>query len=116
MTPEGSIRLMKLARGALLCSEAELSERKVDGHVIGAPMEGVPGTRPVLIAVAAVTARQFLFTYAPFMESFFDTRPLSLQEGLQIIAVGVVLLLVLDAEKRIRRWLLNSERRGAAHG
>ncbi|MEM1313417.1 MAG: cation-transporting P-type ATPase, partial [Pseudomonadota bacterium] len=42
----------------------------------------VLGTRPVLIAISAVTLLQLAFTYAPFMEAFFDTRPLSLLQGL----------------------------------
>ena len=63
---------------------------------------GVLGTRAVLIAVGAVTALQFMFTYAPFMESFFDTRPLSLAQGVEIVAVGVAILLVLEFEKWIQ--------------
>ena len=62
---------------------------------------GVLGTPAVLIAVGTVTALQLLFTYAPFMESFFDTRPLSLVQGAQIIAVGIAVLLILEIEK----WL-----------
>jgi hypothetical protein len=56
----------------------------------------------VLIAVGAVTALQFMFTYAPFMESFFDTRPLSLAQGVQIVAVGVAVLLILEIEKWVQ--------------
>jgi magnesium-transporting ATPase (P-type) len=63
---------------------------------------GVLGTRAVLIAVGAVTALQFMFTYAPFMESFFDTRPLSLAQGVQIVAVGVAVLLILEIEKWVQ--------------
>ena len=63
---------------------------------------GVLGTRAVLIAVGAVTALQFLFTYAPFMEAFFDTRPLSLAQGVQIVAVGVAVLLAIEIEKWLR--------------
>ncbi|WP_372893155.1 HAD-IC family P-type ATPase [Rhodosalinus sp.] len=59
------------------------------------------GTRPVLIAVGAVTALQLAFTYAPFMETFFDTRPLSLAEGLMVVAVGPALLILLELEKRL---------------
>ncbi|MEM1429886.1 MAG: HAD-IC family P-type ATPase [Pseudomonadota bacterium] len=62
--------------------------------------KAILGTRPVLIAIAAVTILQFGFTYAPFMEAFFDTRPLSLAQGLMIVAVGPLLLLVLEIEKR----------------
>jgi magnesium-transporting ATPase (P-type) len=63
---------------------------------------GVLGTRAVLIAVGAVTVLQFMFTYAPFMESFFDTRPLSLAQGVQIVAVGVAVLLILEIEKWVQ--------------
>ena len=45
---------------------------------------------------------QIMFTYAPFMESFFDTRPLSLAQGAQIVAVGVVALLILEIEKWVQ--------------
>jgi magnesium-transporting ATPase (P-type) len=69
-------------------------------------LRGVLGTKPVLIAVGAVTVLQFLFTYAPFMEAFFDTRPVSLADGIQIIGVGIALLVVLELEKRLRPRLL----------
>ena len=62
---------------------------------------GVVGTPAVLIAIATVTAMQFLFTYAPFMGAFFDTRPLSALQGIQIITTGVVVLLILEVEKWI---------------
>jgi magnesium-transporting ATPase (P-type) len=61
------------------------------------------GTRPVLIAIAAVTLLQLAFTYAPFMEAFFDTRPLGLAHGLMVVAVGPLLLLILEFEKRVLR-------------
>ena len=64
-------------------------------------LKALLGTRPVLIAIAVVTALQFLFTYAPFMEVFFDTRPLSLAQGLTVIAVGPALLVILEIEKRV---------------
>lgn len=63
-------------------------------------LKAVLGTRPVLIAIAAVTALQFGFTYLPFMEAFFATRPLTLMQGLMVVAVGPVLLLILEIEKR----------------
>lgn len=66
-------------------------------------VRAILGTRPVLIAIAAVTVLQFAFTYAPFMEAFFDTRPLSLAQGLMVVATGPVLLLILEIEKRALR-------------
>jgi magnesium-transporting ATPase (P-type) len=65
--------------------------------------QGVLGTRPVLIAVAVVTALQLVFTYAPFMEALFDTRPLGVMQGLPVLAAGVLLFAVLEIEKLIRR-------------
>ncbi|PWB41584.1 MAG: carbonate dehydratase [Rhodocyclales bacterium] len=67
---------------------------------------GVRGTQPVLIAVFAVFGLQLLFTYAPFMETFFHSRPLSFATGLQIVAVGVALLVLLEIEKFLRRRLV----------
>lgn len=64
-------------------------------------LSGVAGTPPVLIAITAVTVLQLLFTYAPFMEAFFHTRPLSLVENLRVVAAGIALLLVLEVEKRL---------------
>jgi len=66
-------------------------------------LAAVLGTRPVLIAIAAVATLQLGFTYAPFMEAFFDTRPLSFAQGLMVVAVGPLLLLILEIEKRALR-------------
>lgn len=64
--------------------------------------QGVRGTPRVLLAVAAVLLLQALFTYAPFMQTLFDTRPLSLEQGLMCAGAGLAVLLVLELEK----WLL----------
>ncbi|WP_299618603.1 cation-transporting P-type ATPase [Pelagibius sp.] len=63
---------------------------------------GLMGTPAVLIAVAAVTGLQILFTYLPFLAAVFDARPLSPVQGLQIVAAGILVLLVLEIEKWIR--------------
>jgi magnesium-transporting ATPase (P-type) len=68
-------------------------------------LSGVRGTRAVLIAIGIVTALQFVFTYAPFMKRFFDTRPVSLSHGALIVAVGIALLVLLELEKAGRRRL-----------
>ena len=64
-------------------------------------LEGVKGTPPVLIAVAIVIALQAIFTYAPFMNVLFETRPLSLIQLLQCTLPGVALLVILEVEKMI---------------
>jgi magnesium-transporting ATPase (P-type) len=63
--------------------------------------EGVLGTPAVLAAVSVVVLLQILFTYAPFMVVLFDAEPLNIFQGLQIIAVGVALLLIIEIEKRL---------------
>ena len=61
----------------------------------------------MLTAVAGVMVLQLMFTYAPFMQALFDTRALTLQVGAQIVAVGAMVLLVLEVEKLlVRRFRL----------
>ncbi|MDP1893524.1 MAG: cation-transporting P-type ATPase [Hydrogenophaga sp.] len=64
---------------------------------------GVQGTPLVLVAVAGVVVLQALFTYAPFMQTLFATRALSLQQLLMCAAAGVTVLVVLELEKAVLR-------------
>ncbi|HET8729442.1 MAG TPA: HAD-IC family P-type ATPase, partial [Alphaproteobacteria bacterium] len=65
--------------------------------------QGVLGTPAVLIGVGAITALQFAFTYAPVMQALFDTRPVAFADGLVIVGVGIMLLVILEVEKAVRR-------------
>jgi magnesium-transporting ATPase (P-type) len=65
--------------------------------------EGVLGTRPVLIAITLVTVLQLIFTYAPFMATLFETRPVDFAHGAEIIAIGVALFAILEVEKLVLR-------------
>lgn len=56
-------------------------------------------SRAALIAVAVVVTLQLFFTYVPFMEHFFDTRPVDFVHGLEIIALGMALFMILELEK-----------------
>ncbi|WP_298581492.1 HAD-IC family P-type ATPase [uncultured Luteimonas sp.] len=71
-------------------------------HGTSFSLRGLRGTPAVLWAIAAVVAAQLGFTYLPWMHALFDSRPVPLLEGAVIVAVGVALLLLLEAEK----WLL----------
>ncbi len=64
-------------------------------------LRGVMGTPAVLNAVGAVTALQFIFTYVPFVAGFFEVKPLTLVQGMQVIGAGVAVFLILEIEKRI---------------
>jgi magnesium-transporting ATPase (P-type) len=70
---------------------------------------GALGTGPVLIGVGSVALLQLAFTYAPPLQALFATRPLDpVADGLPILAAGLLLMLVLEAEKATR---LGRERR-----
>ncbi len=63
-------------------------------------------TRAVIIAIGVVVVLQLIFTYAPFMEEFFQTRPVDLTHGLEIIGIGLTLFFILEIEKLFRRKFL----------
>ncbi|KFG69694.1 carbonate dehydratase [Microvirga sp. BSC39] len=72
-------------------------------HAPSLTWQGVLGTRAVLVGVGAVVLAQIAFTYLPPMQALFDTRAVSLRDGLAVLATGVILLLILEGEKRLRR-------------
>ena len=66
---------------------------------------GVRGTPRVLAAVAAACGLQALFTYAPFMHTWFGSADLPLPWLAISAVVGLAVLLVLELEKAVlRRW------------
>ncbi|MGI9404034.1 MAG: HAD-IC family P-type ATPase, partial [Hyphomicrobium sp.] len=66
-------------------------------------LEGLLGTPAVLLGVGSIVVLQLAFTYTPVMSSLFDTRPLTLVDGLLVIGAGVLLFVVLEIEKLLRR-------------
>jgi len=74
-------------------------------HMTSFSWQGVLGTPAVLMAVAALVVAQLLFTYAPFMQVLFETRPLSLGDGILIVAIGFGLMVLLEFEKLLMRRL-----------
>jgi len=71
-------------------------------HGTSFSLEGLRGTPAVLAAIAAVVIAQFAFTYLPWMQAIFDTRPVPLLEGVIIVLVGVCTMALLEIEK----WML----------
>jgi len=55
------------------------------------------------IAVGTVLFSQILFTYAPFMQWLFQTRPLGVEPWLASVAFGALLFLLVEAEKMVLR-------------
>ncbi|MDF2620414.1 MAG: ATPase, P-type (transporting), superfamily, subfamily [Xanthobacteraceae bacterium] len=74
-------------------------------HMTSITWRGALGTPAVLLALAGVTIGQFAFTYLPVMQEIFDTRPVALLDGVMIVAIGVLLMVVLEAEKALLRRL-----------
>lgn len=74
-------------------------------HVPSMTLARAKGTPAVLSAIAVLVAAQLVFTYAPFMQTIFETRPLGLLDGLLIVAVGASLMVILECEKVIMRKL-----------
>lgn len=68
-------------------------------------LEGIKGTPAVLIGVGAIVILQLAFTYLPIMQTLFGTRPVAMADGMAIMATGIVLLAVLEMEKRMRQRL-----------
>jgi magnesium-transporting ATPase (P-type) len=74
-------------------------------------------SRAVLVAVSLVVTLQLIFTYAPFMERFFDTRPVDFVHGVEIIALGVALFVILELEKlALRKWRNKRDSRRGSPG
>ena len=74
-------------------------------HMSSFTWRGVLGTPAVLIAIAVLYAAQAIYTYAPFMNAIFETRPLGLADVLLLGGVGLLLLLLLEVEKIVMRRL-----------
>jgi magnesium-transporting ATPase (P-type) len=64
---------------------------------------GLFGSRPVLLACAALLVLQALFTYAPPLQTLFHTVPLGPAEWIRIFAFGLLVFLAVEIEKLILR-------------
>ncbi len=71
-------------------------------HMSSMTLRGALGTPAVLVALGVIVLAQLAFTYAPFMQHWFATRPVALADGAMIVAIGAAMMLLLEGEK----WLL----------
>lgn len=72
-------------------------------HGTSLTWQGVLGTPAVLAGVGLVFLAQLGFTYIPFMNAAFESRPVAFSDGLLVIGAGIALLIVAEVEKRLRR-------------
>lgn len=66
-------------------------------------LKGALGTPAVLFSISAVSVFQLLFTYLPWLNMAFETRPLDVGQGAQVLAFGVLVMLLLELEKLLLR-------------
>ena len=70
------------------------------------PGSEATGTNPFLwLGISITLGLQVMFTYAPFMHDLFHTAPVSALSWLITAGYGVVLAVLIEIEKRIRRAL-----------
>jgi magnesium-transporting ATPase (P-type) len=74
-------------------------------HLTSLTWTGVLGTPAVWAGVGLTVALQLAFTYLPPLQAVFETRPVALADGLFVTGIGAGLLVVLEAEKWLRRGL-----------
>jgi magnesium-transporting ATPase (P-type) len=70
----------------------------------GFSAEGFRGTPAVWAGIGAVLAAQLLFTYAPPLQAAFGSAALDAAAIGLCLAAGAALLVVVEAEKALRRW------------
>ena len=64
--------------------------------------QAMKGTAVAWIAITLVVISQILITYVPSLQTIFGTRPVSLTDGLLMLAIGVVLFVLIELEKQVR--------------
>ena len=64
------------------------------------------GNKYVFMAIGALVLLQLLFTYAPFMNALFQTSPISLMEWGYVTGAGLIVLFVVEIEKKMSRNFL----------
>jgi magnesium-transporting ATPase (P-type) len=68
--------------------------------------QGILGNRYALLGVGVVVSLQLLFTYLPPMQLVFGTAAIGIVEWAWVIGFGIVLFLLVEAEKAVlRRWV-----------
>ena len=79
---------------------------------------GLFRNRLLLAGAGLMFAVQLLFTYLPAMQSAFGSQPIGPREWTLILAGALLLSLVVEGEKAVRRWRLRKsfgdEERGGA--
>jgi magnesium-transporting ATPase (P-type) len=92
-----------MAVNALVAGEIGylISARRVTAMSLS--LEGAFGSRPVLVSIGLVVVLQLAFTYLPWLQILFDTRPIDAQAWALVCIAGVLVLAFVEAEKHLLR-------------
>lgn len=74
-------------------------------HSTSFTLRGMKGTPAVLWAITGVVVAQLAFTYLPWLQAVFDSRPVAFADLVVIVLIGFVMLVVLELEKALLRKL-----------
>ncbi len=74
---------------------------------------GFFSNRWVPASIALMLALQVLYTYAPFMNQFFNSAPIGMDAWIRIFAAGLVSYLVIEIEKAIQRGIRSKKAQAA---
>jgi magnesium-transporting ATPase (P-type) len=72
-------------------------------------LEGLKGTRAVWVALLVVTGLQLAFTYLPWLATWFEAQPLGPAQAMQVLAMGVLMLLLMEAGKSVQARLAGAQ-------
>lgn len=77
-------------------------------HGTSLTLRGAFGTKAVMIGIFAVTVGQLSMTYAAPLQTILGTAAVGVEDGLAILAVGVVFFVIVEVEKAFVRRLDSS--------
>ena len=80
-----------------------VNSRRIHGSVLD--RDGLFGSRYVLVAIGVCALLQLVYTYTPFMQSLFGSAGLNGVEWVKVLAVGLTIFLLAEAEKTVVRRL-----------
>jgi Ca2+-transporting ATPase len=81
-----------------------ISSRHIDRSSFS--LEGIIGNRIVLLSIGAVAVFQLMYVYTEPFQHLFDARPLEADTWYRILLLGLVLFVIVELEKLVRRTIL----------
>lgn len=71
-------------------------------------LKAVSGTKVIWMTVVIITIAQFIITYTPAFQAVFQTMNIPFWDGVMIFCIGILFFILVEIEKQIRIFLLES--------